>query len=330
MKKYFWLLAAGIFLFQLNVFAQTSPPPLYEEQGEEELPVDLSVEKLPQKKKPPPAEPQPPIEATQPDVKPAEPAQKIQVEPKEAVQLPSPTPAPAAPPPPPITPVETKPEIKVPANVPVIEVKPLEATPAQQESAPLQDGGPLKDAGNEPATALTVTYSLYETNLLAPNDPIDTFKIYTRPQEGIGVILIPKNPASQLTCDLLGEQGEVLSQTQAPAPGQPLSFQTSPFDKNGVLYLQVRDLALSVAAPDAEPREYSLELKPIAVVAPPLPVLSPPQEAEKPAPPETKEEPAFQLPENFQLYAIIGGAVLILLIVLLVWIRRRRNKDENL
>lgn len=343
MKKGFVSISCFLLLSVGQLSAQNSPPPLYE--TEEELPKDLAIEKLPPKKKPtpppqqPPAQPQetPPAEikpaetVTQPEPK-TEPEEKIKVEAKEVeikpvvepppqpeitvpedVPVVSPTPAPQAPvTPPPVTPPSTA---QPPATTPLV-------------ATPLQDGGPLKDAGNELLSALSVTYSQYESNFLSPVDSVDTFKIFTRLQEGVGVILKPKHPATLLACDLLGEGGELLSQTQASGPGQHLAFQTSPFEKNGIIYLQVRDSNLSADSPPTEQREYSLELKPIAVIVPPPPPPTPPP---APTPVEqSKDESLFQLPENFWQYGLAGLVFLVLVLSLIVLIRRRRRKNERI
>lgn len=340
MKKCLVFIFCLVLLLVGKIYSQTSPP-LYE--TEEEEPKDLAIEKPAPKKKlapqpeqpkeTPPAEIEPEVkEEPKPETKPAQPQtepkkeevtqpepkleseEKLKVEAKEEVPLPPPPPPP--------------PEITVPSDVSVVQVKPFE-----EATTELQDGGPLKDAGGDLPNALVIAYSRYESNFLSPSDLIDIFKIFTRPQEGIGVILKPKQTSTQFACELVGEQGELLSQTQAAAAGETLAFQTSPFEKNGMIYLRVRDLSLLPDSPATEQREYSLELKPIAAILPPpppfpeqpSPTQSPAKKQEKPM-----EEPPFQLPANFWQYGLAGGAVLVLVVFLLILIRRRRRRDEDI
>lgn len=291
---------------------QETPPPLYEgsETGET-LPPDLAVEPLPKPKpkpKPPPEVAQPKLEEKPPEPKIEEaeipavepPSPKIQVE--KEIELPPPPKAP---------------EVPVPSNLPVI--KP------PTEAAPTTDGGPLKDAGGDLQTALAVTFAKYENNFLSPQDAADVFQLYTRAREGVGVILKPKHPSSQLVCDLLGKEGELLSQTQAPAAGQTLSFQTSPFEENALLYLRVKDMNLAPDSPPSELREYSLELRPIAALEPPAP---PPAELEpaakrKRAEPKKSDPPLWQ--NGYVQYGAAGFALLVLMMVLIALMRRRKK-----
>lgn len=318
MKKWIWLPMIILLGVGVSLFAQEQkPPPLYDttEDTGEPLPPDLAIEKLPPKPKPKPQLEEKPVE----EPKAAEPkpeeeaAPKIQVE--KEIELPSAPPAVPEPP--------KAPEVIVPSDLPV--VKP----PAEIVGPATPDAGPLKDAGGDLQTALVVTFTQYENNFLSPEDPVDVFQVYTRALEGVGVILKPKHPSSQLVCDLLGKDGELLSQTQASAAGQTLSFQTSPFKENSLLYLRLKDMNLAPESPLSELREYSLELRPLAAVQPPPPAPLPPQleEPQPKAPPaEKRPEPTTPLWQNeYVQYGVAGFLILVLGMVLLGLIRRRKK-----
>lgn len=152
------------------------------------------------------------------------------------------------------------------------------------------------------ATALPVTFNKYDDNTLSSQDTVDVFKLYARTGEGVGVILIPKNPTMQLAVALLGENGELLSQTQAPQPGAPLAFQTSPLDRNRIIYIQIKDANLPMNAPAFELRPYSLELKPIAPPPPAAAIVPPattaPTAVVAPAPAIPAAVPPVTMPQT--------------------------------
>ncbi|MBI4124900.1 MAG: hypothetical protein HY466_03085, partial [Deltaproteobacteria bacterium] len=149
----------------------------------------------------------------------------------------------------------------------------------------------------------------------------------------------PKHPSSSLVCELLGKNGELLSQTQASAAGQILSFQTSPFEENAVLYLRVKDMNLAPDSPASELREYSLELRPIAALQPPPeavqsgapPKPEPPGVKEKSAvrekPKTTREVPAAPLWKNEAVQYGVGGFIVLVLVMVLIALMRRRKKQ---
>lgn len=325
MKVWVGILGCVVLIFSQILPAQEQPPPLYEtEEAQETLPPDLAVQPIPKPKpKPKPAAEEKPAVEGKPaveelpaaEVEKEEPPAKIQIE--KEIELPPPLP--------PAPEVKKVPEVPVPADLPV--VKPPE------EVFAIPDGGPLKEAGSDLASALAVTFARYENNFLSPADTVDTFALFTRAREGVGVVLTPKHPSSQLVCDLLGKEGELLSQTQAGQPGQTLSFQTSPMEENAILYLRVRDMQLTETSPPAELREYALELRPIAAPlaapegAPPpadkeIEKVEKPAEAKKPKA-EAKDVPLWQ--NEFVQYAAAAFAAAVLMIVLVTLIRRRKK-----
>lgn len=249
-------------------------------------------------------------------------------------------PAPVSPPPAAMPPVVSPPVVMPPAPPPPSET----VTTATLPTIPAGDGHPPRDAGMDIATALAVTFDKYDNNSLSSQDTVDVFKLYGRGGEGVGVILIPKHPMMQLSVALLGETGEMLSQTQAPQPGSPLSFQTSPLDSNRTIYIQVKDSNLPEEAPPFELRQYSLELKPIA---PPEPVAAPasqtaPQAAVEAAPavvkpsapppspkPMAKKGKPVSLFSGSMLYTLIGIFILGGLAAVLVVLRRKRSKPAE-
>lgn len=319
------------FFFGAGLQAQTEAPPIYDTEGEEEY-KDLAIEK----EKPAPKKPAPPTPAeTTPTVaepQEAKPQEKMQVEQAKPIELPSapvPETKPVAqePPPPPLPPLpveQKQPEIPVPSNVPVVQVSPVEIIPSNP------DGGPLQDAGGDIQTALPVTYAFYKENSFSPSDTVDIFKLHTRANEGVAVILSSEHPSSQLSCDILNEAGELLSQTKSANPGAPLSFQTTPFEKNDTLYLRVGDLNFLADSPPTELRKYSLDIKPIAALIPPPPPAVPEAMEEK-AP--TPEQSAAGEKELFEMdwipYGLIGAGVLIACLVLMIVIRKLNRKKET-
>lgn len=202
-------------------------------------------------------------------------------------------------------------------------------------SGPAADAGPAKDAGSDRYAALPVTFQIYSENFLDTQDLMDVFKLFARSGEGVGVIVTPANPQMQMSVELLGESGELLSQTQAPNPGAPISFQTSPLDKNSVIYLQIKDMNLMAGvAPPGETRKYSLELKPITAPEPPPPPPTAAMEGtsqegaptEEPLPPEG-EEPGF-FSDPLIRYGLIGLGVLMALLATMLFLRKRRAKAQ--
>lgn len=340
MKKIVFILAAFLIVGQLQ--AQTTAPPLHE--TEEEEPVDLAPETTPKKKPaaPTPVAPQPqatpPSQETPPATPPTE--EKVQVTPEKPIELPSPKPAlpePALPEPEP-----PKPEIKVPSNIPVVPVEP--SAPGQATTVPemtFPDGGPMKDAGADLTGALPITYAIYNENGLSSADTIDTYKFYGRTKEGVGVILVPSQPSSQLACEIVNERGELLSDTKALNPGEALSFQTSPLEQNSVLYFKIKDLNLLPDSPPTEIRKYSLELKPIQSItitqpAQPMAEVQPPseeqpegQKMETPGP--KKETKVMEEPQEIDwfLYGLIGAGVLIGLLAGVIVFRKFRRPKEG-
>ena len=325
MKKQIFLLLLLSFTLSIKVMAQeTNPPPTYDAGQEEDK--DLAIEKEVKKKPVPKKEETPAAPPTQ-EIK-----EKIQVTSEKPVELPAqPQPKaeaktvepPKAPEPPkvlpPIPEAPKTPEIPVPSNTAVIQVSPMEETKASQ------DGGPFKDAGNDLATSLSITYSLYDDNSLSSQDRMDIFKFYIRTKEGVGVILKPNNPAMQIACEILSETGELLSQTQAATAGAPLSFQTSPFDKNGVIYLRITDMTLLPETPPTDIRRYSLEFKPIAAVVETAPPVQ--AEAAKAAPEKKNETPKTEaVTGNWFLYGLIGIVVLGAVLLVMILIRKRRQQ----
>lgn len=247
---------------------------------------------------------------------------------------PSPEEAPATP--------ETA-EQPLPENVSVV--------PAPTTGELPSDGGPNKDAGSNLSEALPITYHRYNENFLTDKDTVDIFKFYGRAGEGLGVIVEPKHPNMQVSVDLLGEGGELLSQTQTAAPGQTLSFQTSTLTENSSIYIQVRDVNLLVrgtAAPEVHP--YSLELKPV-IEAMAFPPTTPPMaapvapEPEEPSPPPSKpkreaggkkgpkkgvEKDSSFLDEPWAFYAMIGAGALVLILIVLIVVRKiTASKDPE-
>lgn len=203
---------------------------------------------------------------------------------------------------------------------------PMEA-PAPTTIAPAADAGPAKDAGSDRYSALPVTFQIYAENFLDVQDTIDVFKLFARAGEGIGVIVTPSSPQMQMSVELMGENGELLSQTQAPNAGAPISFQTSPLDKNSVIYLQIKDMNLMMGvSPPGETRKYSLELKPLTAPQPPPP---PPtaMETEEPLPPEGEGAPGF-FSDPLMLYGGIGLGVLGALLAVMMFLRKRRAKAQ--
>ena len=173
--------------------------------------------------------------------------------------------------------------------------------------------------------------------MLSPQDPVDTYKFYARADEGIGVILVPAYPSTQFSVDLLGEGGELLSQTQAAQPGATLSFQTSPLDRNAIIYIQVKDASLSPASPLTELRQYTLELKPIvavqaeaplAAVAPPATLppeeMAPPSSAASTPEPQKNTKPSGVSP--MLLYGLIGVSALAVVLTVLIVLRKMKKK----
>ncbi len=349
MKIVFSIVLTLFISFQLH--AQTSPPPLHE--SEEEEPIDLAPEKeAPKKKAAPPQKTEPAPESAPKATEPAE--EKVEVAPEKPIELPSPKPpTPAAPLPPPEPPAvePPKPEIKVPSNVPVVPVEPI--APETSVAAPgAADGGPMKDAGSDLTAAFPITYALYPENSLSPADTLDVYKLFGRAKEGIGVILIPAQPSSQLVCEILNEQGELLSETKAMSPGETLSFQTSPLEQNSVLYFRVKDLSLLPDSPPAETRKYSLELKPIQPLSI-QPLSAAPEHAqpgqaqpgqaptdqgvsEQPEPEQKSEAPeAGKKPKgegameiDWMLYGLIGTGVLAVLLIAMILLRKLSRKKN--
>lgn len=163
---------------------------------------------------------------------------------------------------------------------------------------------------------------------------MDVFKLFARAGEGVGVIVTPINPQMQMSVELLGEGGELLSQTQAPNPGAPISFQTSPLDKNSVIYIQIRDMNLMMGvAPAGEMRKYSLELKPITAPEPPPPPTAMEGSSEEgvvpeePLPPEGEEAPGF-FSDPLMRYGLIGLGVLAAVLAVMILLRKRRAKTQ--
>src|SRR3989338_7204297 len=107
----------------------------------------------------------------------------------------------------------------------------------------------------------------------------------------------------QLSVSLLGESGELLTQTQAAQAGLPLAFQTSTLEVNKIIYVQIKDLSLAAQTPSDLTKKYSLELKPIAPTTappPPAPLAQPqPQQAEvtQPTPPVVPAAPTEAAPQ---------------------------------
>lgn len=337
MKKCLFILFVAPILLSIKTYSQDNPPAPYE--VEEENPVDLAPEQEPVRKKtPPPAPAAPPAAAPateqkasvkKPTEQPVE-QQKVQVEQKAPVALPSQPQAPKL--------EEKKVEIPVPSNVPVLKVSPETPTQPVLPAQPAPpDAGPLRDAGENPSQALPVTYALYESNSLSPSDTTDVFQFYARAKEGIGVILKPLHPSSKLSCEILGESGEVLSQTEAINSGELLAFQISPFEENKTIYFRIKDKNLLPESPLSEQRQYSFELKPIATLTPtPAPPASP-QAASTPSQPPVPSASAPQPPESKPtrqekqeghgtLYGLIGVGVLGVLLALMIFIRKRRKQ----
>ncbi len=363
------LLSTACLFFYSSLLAQESKQtPTYDDN---DVPVDLSVGE-PKKIKPKPqTEMKPaetkPTEAVKPKEQPAATGAVKQEAPKPApeptpaptpVPTPAPVPAPAplapqpvpVPPPPLPVPAPTTPPVAVTAPAPITPPPPPTLQPegtltqpalpvAEVLSPPVapvaplpSDGGPQRDAGSDLASALPITYAKYES-LLSPQDPLDTYKFYARANEGIGVILTPGYPSTQFGVDLLGEAGELLSQTQSSQPGATLSFQTSPLDKNATIYIQIRDTNMSAASPLTELRSYTLELKPIAAALPVAPLVEaapaapvaeqPAQATEKP---EAKKELGPAIPHSMLLYAIFGAFILAALLTVLIVLRKMKKK----
>lgn len=198
--------------------------------------------------------------------------------------------------------------------------------------APAPDAGPAKDAGSDRYSALAVTFQIYSENFLDSQDTMDVFKLFARAGEGVGVIVTPINPQMQMSVELLGEGGELLSQTQAPNPGAPISFQTSPLDKNSVIYLQIKDMNLMMGvSPQGETRKYSLELKPITAPEPPPPPTAMEGSSEEglppegPLPPEGEEAPGF-FSDPLMRYGLIGLGLLASVLAGMIFLRKRRAK----
>lgn len=212
---------------------------------------------------------------------------------------------------------------------------PTMETPAPTAVGPAADAGPAKDAGSDRYSALPVTFQIYAENFLDTQDTMDVFKLFARAGEGVGVIVAPSSPQMQMSVELMGENGELLSQTQAPNPGAPISFQTSPLDKNSVIYLQIKDMNLMMGvSPPGETRKYSLELKPLTAPEPPPP---PPTAMEgtfpksripeEPLPPEGEGAPGF-FSDPLMLYGGIGLGVLGALLAVMMFLRKRRAKAQ--
>lgn len=346
MRKYLlivFLLIFGLSLEAQKVFAQ-----------EEEKPTDLSVGEPKRKaaKKEPAVNPAP---APAPTETPTPPAPVPTPAPSSVPPSPAPIPVPPAatqlkiPPPTlptPVVPVATPStpaappvaapavvENLVPSNVSVVSVGAVETS---------GDLGTKKDAGSDLSTALPVTYNKYDDNSLSSQDMIDVYKFYGRSGEGVGIILLPNYPNMQLSVEILGESGELLSQTQASQPGAPLSFQTSPLQKNTTLYLRIKDTNLVVGTASPDLRKYALELKPIvapvAVVAPPPAAAPPPPAAVSaptatPAPAPAKEAPKAKAKSSSSLsgstFITIGGiAVLAVVLAVMIVLRKSRQKKE--
>ena len=316
----------------MKVAAQeTTPPPTYDAGQEEDkdLAIESEIKKKPapkpitlpaqQAKEKIPVAPEKPVElpaqpqgTAQPQAEPEQPQPKVEVKIPETPKAPEPPKVL-----PPIPEAPKTPEVPVPSNTAVIQVSPME------ELKPLQDGGPFKDAGSDLATSLPITYSLYDDNSLSSQDRMDIFKFYIRTKEGVGVILKPNSPAMQIACEILSETGELLSQTQAATAGAPLSFQTSPFDKNGVIYLRITDMTLLPETPPTDIRRYSLEFKPIAAVVETAPPVQ--AEAAKAAPEKKNETPKTEaVTGNLFLYGLIGIVVLGAVLLVMILIRKRR------
>lgn len=234
----------------------------------------------------------------------------------------------------------------------------IPTTEALAGTAPA-DAVVARDAGSSIAEALPVTYFRYNDNSLSDKDTVDIFKFYARAGESLGIVLEPKDPKMQIAIDLLGESGEVLTQTQASAPGSSLSFQTSPINTNAVVYIQVRDMNLLVqGVPTPEVRGYALELKPIsaqtpstvqpASIAPPIQVPSatsapallpevPPTEEAKLKPKDRikkkmgmlHEEASSFLDDPMIFYGLVGLSVLVILLLLLIVVRKVSRKGGS-
>ena len=265
-------------------WGQTTSPPVY---NDDDQPIDLAVEKAPAVKKQAPKPKQPAVAKPATEATPtttatipapvtpppeAQPAQ-APTTPPAPVSAPTPTPPVTSPPAEAVAPSPAPTPVPAPVTAPITPTLPATA-PAEIVPPPINppDGAVKRDAGMDISTSMPVTFDKYDDNSLSSQDTTDVFKLYGRNGEGVGIILIPKSPTMQLSVALLGESGELLSQTQAPQPGAPLSFQTSPLDRNRIIYIQVKDANLPANAPATELRQYSLELKPIAPPPPPPPV----------------------------------------------------------
>lgn len=331
------LFGVGVILFYTSSWSQESKPaPTYDD---DDVPVDLSVGE-PKKIKPKPktelkpAEPKPtPVQepaatgAVKQEAPPPVPAPPPAPEPVPT-PAPAPTPAPIEPalaPPPPSPPLPVPSPTTPPETImtpPTVETTEIPAAPL----APLSsDAGPQRDAGSDLASALPITYARYES-VLSPQDSLDTYKFYARANEGIGFILTPGYPSTQFGVDLLGEMGELLSQTQSSQQGATLSFQTSPLDKNATIYIQIRDANMSTASPLTELRVYTLELKPIATALPIAPAMEPTPAAPGAEQPEPKKEWAASTLDPMLLYGLIGISVLAVLLTVLIVLRRMKKK----
>ncbi|MDP2600179.1 MAG: hypothetical protein Q8P84_05530 [Deltaproteobacteria bacterium] len=347
------LSCGGLVLFHTISWAQESPT-----YDDNDVPIDLSIGEPKIIKPKPKQETAPPAEA-QPAPAPAEPAVTVEtttttttVTPPPAAPAAAPAPMPVPPPAPAPFPVPTPtaPPAVVEQTVPTPTLPAQPALPSGLETAPLPptaetpvlpaDGGPHRDAGSDLATAFPVTYAKYE-NGLSPQDAIDTYKFYARAHEGIGVILVPAYPSTQFSVDLLGEGGELLSQTQAPQPGATLSFQTSPLDRNATIYIQVKDAGLSPASPLTELRQYTLELKPIAAVQTEAPLAATAPSATEPMAPTSEQreregeapralpvEGATRAPiiNPMLFYGLIGVCTLAVVLTVLIVLRKMKKK----
>lgn len=280
MRKIFLLIGM---LLAFSVTAQT-PPPLYDAEGEA-LPPDLAIEK------------------ERPKVRPAAPSSATPSPSTPSVESATPLIKPEA-----QTPSETEPSAITPppANVPTLQAVPkaieptlpeqtlpeeITVVPVTTQPQKLDDGGPWRDAGSDLNSALPITFGRYGENYLSTKDNVDIFKFYARAGEGVALILTPLDGTSQMSVDLMGKNGERLSQSAAKTPGESISFQTSPLRENDIIYIQIKDLSLTAAVPNPNAEEsakrYSLELRPMATVAALPPPPPPPPPAVAPAPPLT-------------------------------------------
>lgn len=171
--------------------------------------------------------------------------------------------------------------------------------PVTTQPQKFNDGGPWRDAGSDLNTALPIAFGRYGENYLSTNDNVDIYKFYARAGEGVALILTPLDGASLMSVDLMGKNGERLSQSAAKIPGESVSFQTSPLRENDIIYIQIKDLSLTAVAPNPNTEEtakrYSLELRPMAIeVAVPPPPPPPPSPSSLPSTPPVSAAPSSE------------------------------------